>query len=126
MPNAAKPENIDEYISGFPEDTRIILEKMRATIRSAAPEAEETISYRMPAFKQNGILVFFAAWEKHIGFYPTATPIPAFKKELAPYKISKGAIQFPIDKPIPVDLVKRIVAFKVKENMAKAGSKKSK
>ncbi len=119
-----KPKTIDEYISGFPEDIQRLLELMRLTIKSIAPEAEETISYQMPAFKQNGILVYFAANKNHIGFYPTASPIVAFQKELSPYKHSKGAIQFPIDEPIPFDLVKNIVAFKVKENKAKIKSKK--
>lgn len=125
MSNNAKPKNIDEYISGFPEDIQLLLEKMRATIRKAAPEAEETISYQMPAFKLNGILVYFAAHKNHIGFYPTASPMIAFKKELSSYKQSKGAVQFPFDKPIPFDIVKKIVKFRVKENEARIGSKKS-
>jgi uncharacterized protein YdhG (YjbR/CyaY superfamily) len=124
IPGNGKSNKIDEYIAGFPEDIRPILEKMRAAIRDAAPEAEETISYQMPAFKLNGILVYFAAHKNHIGFYPTASPIIAFKKELTPYKLSKGAIQFPIEKPIPFDLVKKIVKFRVKENGAKIKSKR--
>jgi uncharacterized protein YdhG (YjbR/CyaY superfamily) len=124
MPNDLKPKNIDEYISQLPGDIQLILQKMRAMIRSAAPDAEETISYRMPAFKQNSVLVYFAACKGYIGFYPTPSPIVAFKKEFASYKQSKGAIQFPIDEPIPVDLVKKIVEYRVKEDKAKAKSKK--
>lgn len=123
MQNDSKSKNIDEYIAEFPEDIQLILQNLRATIRSAAPEAEETISYRMPAFRQNGVLVYFAACTNHIGFYPTLSPIVAFKKELAHYKQSKGAVQFPIDEPIQVDLVKRIVEFRVKEDKAKAKGK---
>ncbi len=110
---------IDEYIQTFPENIQAILEKMRQTIRKAAPESTETISYRMPAFKLNSILVYFAAAKNHIGFYPTASPIVAFQKELSPYKTSKGAIRFPLDKPIPYGLVEKIVKFRVKENLAK-------
>jgi uncharacterized protein YdhG (YjbR/CyaY superfamily) len=120
-----KPRNIDEYISGFPENIQRILEKLRAAIRDAAPEAEETISYRMPAFKMNGILVYFAAHKNHIGFYPTASPIPVFRDELSAYKQTKGAIQFPMDQPIPLELVKKIVEFRVKENRVKSERKKT-
>jgi len=120
-----KPKNMDEYISRFPADIQLMLEKMRATIKHAAPEAEETISYQMPAFKLNGILVYFAAFKDHIGFFPTASPIVAFQKELAPYKLSKGTIQFPYDKPIPYHLVEKIVQFRVKENKAKIKGKRS-
>ena len=112
-------KTIDEYINAFPKDIQNILERMRETIRKAAPGAVETISYRMPAFKLNGNLVFFAAFKKHIGFYPTASGIAAFKNKFAAYKFSKGAIQFPLDKPIPYDLVERIVLFRVKENVEK-------
>jgi len=119
MSKSDKPKNIDEYISRFPEEVQIILEKIRKTIKDSAPEAEETISYQMPVFKLNGILVYFAAFKNHIGFYPTASPIIAFKEDLSPYKHSKGSIQFPIGKPIPFDLVKKIVEFRVKENKEK-------
>jgi uncharacterized protein YdhG (YjbR/CyaY superfamily) len=112
-------KTIDEYIQTFPEDIQSILQKMRETIHQAAPEAEEVISYQMPAFKLKGILVYFAAAKQHIGFYPTASGVEAFQKELASYKTSKGAIQFPLDKPIPYDLVEKIVKFRVKENLAK-------
>jgi uncharacterized protein YdhG (YjbR/CyaY superfamily) len=116
--------NIDEYIAMFPENIRAILQKLRATIKKAAPGSEEVISYKMPAFKLNGVLVYFAANKEHIGFYPTASPIIAFKKELVNYKTSKGAIQFPVEKPIPLKLVKDIVQFRVKENLNKPKSKK--
>ena len=107
---------MDEYIKTFPKDVQSILEKMRQTIREAAPEAVETISYQMPTFKLNGKnLVHFAAWKNHIGFYPTSSGTEAFKKELSRYKAAKGSVQFPIEKPIPYDLVKKIVIFRMKE-----------
>jgi uncharacterized protein YdhG (YjbR/CyaY superfamily) len=112
-------KTIDEYIAQFPEATRDILEELRRVIRESAPEAEETISYGMPAFKHNGLLVYFAAWKNHIGFYPTALGIEAFEKALSTYKYSKGAIQFPLDEPIPFDLVKKIVKYRLQENAAK-------
>ena len=112
-------KTIDEYIKTFPEDVQSILEKMRQTIRKAAPEAEEAISYQIPTFKLNGNLVHFAAFKNHIGFYPTSSGIEAFKKELSPYKGAKGSVQFPIEKPIPYDLVKKIVIFRMKENLEK-------
>ena len=109
-------KTIDEYVNAFPEYVQKILEKMRRTIREAAPAATEAISYQMPTFKLNGKnLVHFAAFKKHIGFYPTPSGIVAFSKELYPYKSSKGAVQFPIDKHIPFELVGRIVVFRVKE-----------
>jgi uncharacterized protein YdhG (YjbR/CyaY superfamily) len=111
--------SIDDYISSCPEEVRPKLEKLRQTIRGAAPGAEESISYRMPAFTWHGPLVYFAAFKTHIGFFPTSSPIPVFKKELSPYKTSKGTIRFPLDRPIPFDLVKKIVRFKVKENSGK-------
>ncbi len=113
-------KTIDEYIEAFPEDVQNILERMRQTIRKAAPEAVEAISYQMPTFKLNGKnLVHFAAFKNHIGFYPIPSSIKAFKKELSQYKVGKGSAQFPIDKPVPYDLVKKIVMFRVKENMKK-------
>jgi uncharacterized protein YdhG (YjbR/CyaY superfamily) len=112
-------KTIDEYINTFPEDVQIILKKMRHTIRKAAPEVSEVISYQMPGFKLNGSLVWFAAFKNHIGFYPTSSGIETFKNELSSYKNSKGAVQFPLDKPIPYDLVEKIVLFRVKENLAK-------
>lgn len=110
---------IDEYIKTFPEDIQSILEKMRQTIRKAAPEAEEAISYQIPTFKLNGNLVHFAAFKNHIGFFPTHTGIQAFKKELSSYETSKGTVRFPLERPIPYDLVRRIVVFRRKENSEK-------
>ena len=108
---------MDEYIKTFPNDVRSILEKMRQTIQKAAPEAVEAISYQMPTFKLNGKnLVHFAAFKNHVGFYPIPSGIEAFKKELAPYQQGKGSVQFPIDKAVPYDLVRKIVIFRVKEN----------
>ena len=112
-------KTIDEYIKAFPDDVQRILEKMRKTIRDAAPGALEEISYQMPAFKLNGALVYFAAFKNHIGFYPTSSGIKQFKKELSRYQGGKGSVQFPIEKPIPYDLVKKIVIFRMKENQEK-------
>jgi len=114
-------KTMDEYIATFPENVRDVLEKLRRTIMESAPKAEETISYGMPAFKLNGkSLVYFAAWKNHIGFYPAGpSAIKAFKKELSPFRQAKGTIQFPLDKPIPIDLVKKIVKFRVEENESK-------
>jgi uncharacterized protein YdhG (YjbR/CyaY superfamily) len=109
-------KDVDTYIAGFPKDTQKLLEQLRAAIIKAAPGAEEVISYNMPAYKQNGMLAFFAAYEKHIGFYPTGSGIIAFKKEIAIYKNSKGAVQFPIGKPLPLSLITKMVKFKVNEN----------
>jgi uncharacterized protein YdhG (YjbR/CyaY superfamily) len=122
----AAPQNIDEYIAGFPEETREILEKIRKTVRQAAPGAGETISYRIPTFTLHGNLVHFAAYKRHIGFYPTPTGIEAFKDELSAYKSARGSVQFPLDKPIPYDLIARIVAFRVKENQERAEAKRKK
>jgi uncharacterized protein YdhG (YjbR/CyaY superfamily) len=112
-------KTIDEYIRAFPADIQDMLQKIRQTIHKAAPEAVETISYQMPAFKQNTVLVYFAAHKNHIGFYPTGSGIEAFKKELWAYKSSKGAVQFPLEGPIPLDLIEKIVKFRVKETAAK-------
>jgi len=117
------PKNIDEYIAGFPPDVQEILQKIRATIKKAAPNAEETIKYQMPTFTLHGNLVYFAAFKTHIGFYPIPTGIEKFKKELAPYKQGKGSVQFPLDQPIPYGLISKIVKFRVQENMAKTASK---
>ncbi len=108
--------NIDEYISAQPEKLRGLLEKLRHAIHSAAPEAEEAISYRMPAFKLNGILVYFAGCRNHIGFYPTGSGIDAFKKDLKAYKGTKGSVHFPLDKPLPLSLIRKIVQFRVRMN----------
>jgi uncharacterized protein YdhG (YjbR/CyaY superfamily) len=119
---ASRPtyKNIDEYIADFPEDVRKKLEKLRKVIQAAAPRAEEAIAWGMPTFRLNGNLVHFAAFRDHISLFPSSSPIPVFKKELAPYKVSKGTIQFPLDRPIPFDLVKKIVKFRVRENLEKA------
>jgi len=122
MKNAAIT-TVDDYIAGFPPPVRKLLLAMRKTIKAAAPKAEELISYQMPAYKYKGVLVYFAAFEKHIGFYATPTGHATFKKELANYKTGKGSVQFPITEPLPLDLVKRIVQFRVKENEAKAAGK---
>jgi uncharacterized protein YdhG (YjbR/CyaY superfamily) len=118
--------SIDHYIRGFPKDVRIKLLEMRSSIRSAAPEATEKISYRMPTFFFNGNLVHFAAFAHHIGFYPTPSGIDAFQRELKPYKTSKGAIQFPLDQPLPQRLISRIVRFRVKENAQKKQARRKK
>ena len=107
---------IDEYIKSFPGDIQARLKQLRALIRRVAPEAQEKISYQMPTFYLNGNLVHFAAYPKHIGFYPTPSGIEAFQKELSKYKSSKGAVQFPLDAPLPLKLIERIVKFRVKES----------
>lgn len=121
--NRPSPKDIDEYIAGFPADVQEILQKVRATIHKAAPEAVETIDYQMPTFTLHGNLVHFGGFKHHIGFYPTPTGIEKFKEELSPYKGAKGSVQFPLDKPIPYDLISEIVAFRVKENLARAEAK---
>ncbi len=118
-----KSKEIDAYIAGFPPEVQEILEKIRMTIREAAPDAAETISYQMPTFTLKGNLVHFAAFKKHIGFYPAPTGIEAFKDELSVYKGGKGSVQFPLDQPIPFDLIGRIVEFRVKENLERAAAK---
>ena len=112
-------KTIDEYIATFPKNVQVILEEFRRAVREAAPNSIETISYQMPAFKQNGILVWFAAFKNHVGFFPKVSAIETFKGELSGYELSKGTIRFPLNKPIPFDLVKRIVMFRVKENLDK-------
>ncbi|MET7001508.1 iron chaperone [Chitinophaga defluvii] len=118
--------NIDEYIAGFPKETQQLLETVRTTIKKAAPEAEEAISYAIPTFKLHGNLVHFAAFKNHIGFYPAPRGIEAFKKELAVYEGGKGTVQFPIDQPLPLGLISKIVKFRAKENIALAKAKKAK
>jgi uncharacterized protein YdhG (YjbR/CyaY superfamily) len=117
------PGNVDEYIAMYPENIRIMLEKIRAAIRQAAPEAQEKISYQMPSYKLKGMLVYFAAHTNHMGFYPLKSAIEAFKSELEQYQTSKGTVQFPYNKPLPVNLIKRIIKFRVRENLVKAASK---
>lgn len=117
------PKTIDEYIAGFPQDIQEILEKVRVTIRKAAPDAQEAIKYQMPTFTLKGNLVHFGAFKKHIGFYPVPTGIEKFKDELSVYEGGKGSVQFPLDQPIPYDLIGRIVEFRVKENLERAEAK---
>jgi uncharacterized protein YdhG (YjbR/CyaY superfamily) len=117
-----KFKTIDEYINASPKNVQSILEKMRQTIKKAAPGAVETISYQIPTFKLNGKgLAYFAAFKNHIGFYPVPSGVTAFKKELAPYKQGKGSVQFPLDQPIPYDLVRKITMFRMKETRGKEG-----
>lgn len=117
------PKTIDEYIAGFPQDVQVLLEQVRQTIRAAAPEAEETIKYQMPTFMLNGNLVYFAAFKKHIGFYPIPSGIDAFKEELSRYEGGKGSVKFPLDQPLPLDLIRRIVEHRMQENSARAAAK---
>ncbi len=121
-----KIENIDEYISNFPKKIQIKLEQIRKTIRKAAPDAKEVISYQMPAFKMNGVLVYFAAFKNHIGFFPTSSPIKKFSKELSSYETRKGTIKFPLDKKIPLNLITKITKFRLKEDLEKQMKKKEK
>lgn len=123
MMAAAQPRDIDEYIAGFPEDVQEILEKVRRTIREAAPDAEEAIKYQIPTFTLKGNLVHFAAFKKHIGFYPAPSGIERFKDELSAYEGAKGSVRFPLDQPIPFDLIGRIVRFRVRENLEGAEAK---
>ncbi len=115
---------MDEYIDTFPENVKTILNRLRQTIKEAAPDAKETINYQMPTFTLHGNLVHFAAFKTHIGFYPTPSGIEAFKKELASYKSAKGSVQFPIDQPLPLPLIRKIVEYRVKENEARNKRKK--
>ena len=116
-------KNIDDYIATFPKDTQTVLKKLRATIRKAAPKAEETINYQIPTFTLQGNLVHFAAFKNHIGFYPTPSGIEKFKEELSVYEGAKGSVKFPLDKPMPYALVTKIVKFRVKENLERAEAK---
>ncbi|GAB2833303.1 DUF1801 domain-containing protein [Ferruginibacter profundus] len=120
----AAPENVDAYIKQFPKDVQAALQQLRKTIKAAAPKAAEVISYKMPAYKLNGMLVYFAGYKNHIGFYAAPTGHEAFKKELAVYKSGKGSVQFPLDKPLPLPLITRIVQFRVAQNTAKLTEKK--
>ena len=123
--NKIRVKVVDKFIAGFPKDTQKLLEQLRATIKKAAPSAEERISYGIPTFDLNGRhLVHFAAFKKHIGFFPTPSGISAFKKEISKYKWAKGSVQFPIDKSLPLSLITKIVKFRVKEDLEKAKKKK--
>ena len=121
MPSRSTAGSIDEYIADSSPETQKVLTEVRALVRAAAPGATETISYAIPTFDLNGRhLVHFAAYEHHIGFYPTPSGIAAFEEELAPYKRAKGSVQFPLDRPMPQDLIRRIVEFRVRESAARA------
>jgi uncharacterized protein YdhG (YjbR/CyaY superfamily) len=124
--NSKAPATIDEYVANFPEDVQKKLQEIRGVIKDAAPEAKERISYKMPAFTLNGNLVYFAAFKNHIGFYPIPSGIEEFKKELSVYEQGKGSVQFPLDKPLPLELIRKIVKFRAKENLAKARAKEKK
>jgi uncharacterized protein YdhG (YjbR/CyaY superfamily) len=120
------PTAVDEYIAAFPKEVQQLLQQMRIAIKAAAPKAEELISYGMPAYKLNGMLVYFAAFKNHIGFYATPTGHKTFIKELSKYKQGKGSVQFPVEEPLPLTLITKIVKFRVKENEEKAVMKKKK
>lgn len=114
------PATIDDYIQGCPRDVRTILKRIRRIVRAAAPEAVEVISYRMPAFKLNGIIIYFAAFKNHIGIFPPVSGDPKLLKAVAPYAGEKGNLRFPLDEPIPYDLIERVILLRVKQNLAKA------
>ena len=118
------PNSVDQYIAGFPAEVQTILQQVRQTIRNAAPEATEAIKYQIPTFVMDGNLVHFAAFKHHIGFYPTPSGIEEFEEELARYEGAKGSVRFPLDEPMPVDLIRKIVKFRVKEAGAKPTSKR--
>jgi len=127
MMNKQAPKDIDEYIASFPEDVQKILEKVRKTIRKAAPRADEAISYQIPTFNLNGhYLIYFAGYKKHIGLYPAPRGVEKFKKELSLYEGGKGTVRFPLDKAIPFRLINRIVKFRVKESLERAKAKPKK
>ena len=117
---------VDLYLADFPLETMLLLNQLRETIRKAAPEAEEVISYQMPAYKFHGMLVYFAGCKNHIGFYPTSSGIANFKKELSSYKSSRGSVQFPLDQPLPLELISEIVRFRVAENLEREKEKRKK
>jgi uncharacterized protein YdhG (YjbR/CyaY superfamily) len=124
MSKTQKPKDIDGYIAQFTANVQAILQSVRTTISSAAPDAKETISYLMPAFRLHGILVYFAAWEKHIGLYPPISGDKAIERAIARYAGPKGNLQFPLDEPIPYDLIERIVKLRVKQDLAKVAARK--
>ncbi|HLJ12391.1 MAG TPA: DUF1801 domain-containing protein [Planctomycetaceae bacterium] len=126
MKSKPAPKTIDEYIAGFPDDVQDLLQTVRSTIRKAAPDAEETISYQIPAFKLHGNLIFFAAHKQHIGLYPAPRGDAKFKNELSVYAGGKGTLRFPLDQPIPVRLIAKIVKHRVKANLAKANAGRTK
>ncbi|HEX9093685.1 MAG TPA: DUF1801 domain-containing protein [Coriobacteriia bacterium] len=120
MADRSTAGSVDEYIAGIPPETQRVLEELRALIHESAPGATETISYAIPTFDLNGHLVHFAGYEKHVGFYPTGRGVEAFKEELEPYKSGKGSVQFPLGRPLPTDLIRRVVAYRVAQNAGKA------
>lgn len=124
MAKPQKPKDIDGYISQFPDDVQVVLQNVRKTIRNAAPDAKEVISYQMPAFRQHGILVYFAAWKKHVGLYPPISGDKAIEKAVARYAGPKGNLQFPLDEPMPLDVIERIVKLRVKQVTEKAAAKR--
>jgi uncharacterized protein YdhG (YjbR/CyaY superfamily) len=125
MPDRPTADSIDEYIAAFPPDTRRVLEALRALIKAIAPEATETISYAIPTFDLNGRhLVHFAGYAKHVGLYPTPSGMEAFERDLEPFKRGKGSVQFPLGRPLPTDLIRRIVEFRVAESDKRAGGEK--
>lgn len=126
MDNKVTYESVDDYISGSAPEVQEVLETLRRVIKESAPDAQEKISYQLPTFEQHGNLVHFAAFKKHIGFYPAPSGIDAFKEELAGYKGAKGSVQFPLDKPMPYELIRRIVKFRVAENIQQAEDKLNK
>ena len=119
-------KTVDEYISSFPPGIQAVLENLRSNIKKTVPAAEEVISYQMPAFKWNGVLVWYAAYKEHIGLYPTASPMRVFREELSKFETSKGAIRFPLGKPIPITLVRKIIKFRVRENLEKTKAREKK
>lgn len=121
----AKPTSVAQYIAGFPADVQAVLQRIRLAIREAAPHAEEVISYQIPTFKLKGNVIHFAAWKNHIGFYPGSSGIGAFKKELSKYQNAKGSVQFTLDQPMPLSLIKKIVAYRVRENIERDSSRKA-
>jgi uncharacterized protein YdhG (YjbR/CyaY superfamily) len=123
-PSESQVTTIDEYIAGFPKNIRELLEELRRVIRESAPQAEEAIRYGIPTFRLKGNLVHFAAFKHHIGFYPTPSAITTFSEELSPYKQSKGTVRFPLDTPIPYDLVRKIVKYRVEEMLEREKKKK--
>ncbi len=124
MAASQKPQSIDDYIARFPAEVQVILQQVRSTIRHAAPEATEVISYQMPAFRQHGILVYFAAWKEHIGLYPPIAGDQRLEQALARYAGPKGNLQFPLEEPIPLKLIERIVKLRVKQDTEKASAKR--
>jgi uncharacterized protein YdhG (YjbR/CyaY superfamily) len=126
MTDRSAPRNIDEYIAAFPPEVQSILERIRSTIRQAAPKAEEKISYKMPAFALDGDLIYFAAFKKHIGVYPPVRGDEKLSKEISRYRGEKGNLKFPLDEPIPYALISRLVKFRVKEHLKRVASKRHK